>query len=99
MSSGRPSFPLQFTTRVGVQRAEYAASVEIAGSAVAVYDPDDGGYVVHGVQPGGFVGFGRTLQEACDRHSQRLPLLLDDILHEADSYSEFERRTKGSLAM
>ena len=90
----RPSFALQFQARLAVQRDEYGARIEMAGEAVSVYEEDDEVYAVHGVKPGGVVGFGASVGEACRDHAQRLGLVLDDLLQESASYEEFERRAQ-----
>lgn len=85
------SFALLFEARLAVQRAEYGARIEMTGQAVSVYEEDDGVFAVHGVKPGGVVGFGASIKEACRDHTQRLGLVLDDLLQESASYDEFER--------
>ena len=92
------SFALQFEARLAVQRAEYGARIEMTGQAVSVYEGDDDVYAVHGVKPGGVVGFGASIKEACRDHTQRLGLVLDDLLQESASYDEFERRAQELFA-
>jgi len=92
------SFALQFEARLAVQRAEYGARVEMTGQAVSVYESDDDLYAVHGVKPGGVVGFGTSIKEACRDHTRRLGLVLDDFLQESASYDEFERRAVALFA-
>ncbi len=91
-------FALQFEARLAVQRAEYGARIEMTGQAVSVYERDDDVYAVHGVKPGGVVGFGASIKEACRDHTQRLGLVLDDLLQESASYDEFERRAQALFA-
>lgn len=83
---------------MAVQRAEYGARIEMTGQAVSVYERDDDVYAVHGVNPGGVVGFGASIKEACRDHTQRLGLVLDDLLQESASSDDFERRAQGFFA-
>lgn len=92
--SSPASFALQFKARLAVQRAESGARIEMIGEAVSVYEADDQVYAVHGVKPGGVVGFGASLREACRDHTRRLGLVLDDLLQESASYDDFERRAR-----
>lgn len=92
------SFALLFEARLAVQRAEYAARIEMTGQAVSMYERDDDVYAVHSVNPGGVVGFGASIEEACRDHTQRLGLVLDDLLQESASYDEFERRAQALFA-
>lgn len=92
------SFALLFEARLAVQRAEYGARIELTGQAVSLYETDDGVYAVHGVKPGGVVGFGASIEDACRDHTQRLGLVLDDLLQESASYGEFERGAQALFA-
>ncbi len=92
------SFALQVEARLAVQRAEYGARIEMTGQAGSVYEGDDDVYAVRGVKPGGVVGFGASIKEACRDHTQRLGLVLDDLLQESASYDEFERRAQALFA-
>lgn len=96
--SSSVSLALQFEARLAVERAEYGARIEMTGEAVSVYEADDGVYAVHGVKPGGVVGFGASVREACRDHTRRLGLVLDDLLQESASYDDFERRAREFFA-
>ena len=89
-------YPLRFEEHLDLRRAEYAARVELSGDAIGIRDGRE--FVVHGVRPGGFVGIGDTLEEACQKHTEGLHRLLEDILNEAPSFEEFERRTEEFLS-
>ena len=92
------SFAMVFEARLAVLRAEYGARIEMTGQAVSVYEGEDDVYAVHGVKPGGVVGFGASTKEACRDHARRLGLVLDDLLQESASYDEFERRAQELFA-
>lgn len=92
------SFAMVFKARLAVLRAEYGARIEMTGQAVSVYEGDDDVYAVYGVKPGGVVGFGASIKEACRDHARRLGLVLDDLLQESASYDEFERRAQELFA-
>ena len=89
-------YPLRFEVHLDLRRAEYAARVELSGDAIGIRDGRE--FVVHGVRPGGFVGIGDTLEEACQKHTDCLHSLLEDILNETVGFEEFERRTNEFLS-
>jgi len=89
---------LEYRGEFAVQRTEFGAHVQITGLAVCVFVAEDAVLAVHGVCPGGVVGFGTTVKEACADHSRRLGLLFDDLQAEAASYADFERLALELLA-
>ncbi len=87
MSDG--PYPLVFRVQIPVQGRGFSGRVEFRGGAVVTVE--DGGYLAHGLRPGGVAGVGSTLVESCLDLKEQMELVLYDLTEEAVDFLHFRK--------
>ncbi len=87
-------YPLFFESSGPISGPGYDVSVRVRGSVLATWDEDAREFVLSGVNPGSLLGFGNTLNEACQDTGEALRCILKDIAAGAVSVEDFRREAE-----
>ena len=81
-------YPLVFRVQIPVQGRNFSGRAEFSGGAVVT--TEDGGYLAHGLRPGGVCGFGETLVESYLDLKENIELALYDLAEDATDFPQFK---------
>ena len=81
-------YPLVFRVQIPVQGRNFSGRAEFSGGAVVT--AEDGGYLAHGLRPGGVCGLGETLVESYLDLKENIELALYDLAEDGEDFPHFK---------